>query len=221
MLYPTFLNVGFLVILLIVIREISKESKLFNKRFIFVVGAVLIINIFLSYHYIQIQSSHNIATYNLYELTSDSMGQMRKVAYEDTESMEDIIVSNQVITDIHGHTYPLLMQLDRTKLVSRKQHQLLYATIEDLSEQLGIFLKYHNSIIAKGEEIEVSQFEKYNQLKSELFNFAHNFRSGGSRSGTRFGIVQYKLFLEDRDISRLQKIAVEISEIIGDLTSEN
>lgn len=216
-----FLNVGFLVILLYLIRALSKESKLFSNRYTLIVGALLIINIFATYHYLQIKSSYNTSTYNLYRLTSDSMGQMRQIVYEDTENMEDIFVLNQVIEDIYIHTHLLLMQLDNTKLVSRKQHQQLHTIIDDFSEQLGMFLGHNNGILGRGEEIEGEKFKQYDQLKSKLFNFAYYFRSGGSSSGVRFGIMQYKLTLDDRNISRLQNIVVEISEIVADLTSEN
>ncbi|MDR5659884.1 hypothetical protein RH915_10325 [Serpentinicella sp. ANB-PHB4] len=214
-----FLNIGLLVVLLYLIKELSKESKLFNKRFILIVGTLLIINIFVTYNYVQTKSSHNTATYNLYQLATNSMEQTRQFTYEDTKRMEDIVVLNQIIEDILNHTQPLLIQMDNTRLLARKQHQQLHTIIDDLSEQLTIFLRHHNSLIAKGEEIDKDQFMHYDQLKTKLFNFAHYFRSGSSSSGVTFGITQHRISLDDNQIERLQKLAEDISNIVTVLTS--
>ncbi|ABR47978.1 hypothetical protein Amet_1808 [Alkaliphilus metalliredigens QYMF] len=216
-----FLNVGFLVILLWGMSAITKESKLFNKRLAIIGGALVIINIFVTYQYIQVQSSHNTATYNLYLLTSSSMDQVTQIANKETENMEDIASLNKVIEDIYQHTNPLLLQMNHTRLVSSSSQRQLYGIIGDLSEQLEVFLNHHNSILAKGEVIETELFQQYDQLKSELFIFSHKFRSRGASSGVRLGIIQHRLFLDENEINRMEKTVGNISKIIEELTSEN
>ncbi|WP_157047216.1 hypothetical protein [Alkaliphilus metalliredigens] len=43
MFHSIFINIGFLVILLLGIREITKESKLFNKRLIIILDWFLVV----------------------------------------------------------------------------------------------------------------------------------------------------------------------------------
>lgn len=207
--------------LLYLIKELSIDLKLFNSKITIIFAILLIINISITYKYIQIKSSYNTATYNLYRLTSDSMGQIRKIAFEDTEKLEDIFVLHQVIEDIYLHTKLLLGQMEHTMLASRNQHIQLYTTIHDLSEQLELFLNQHNGILAKGEKIEAHKFKYYDDLKLKLLYFAHNFIIRGSSSGVRFGIMQYQLSLDELGLSNLQATVSEISEIVVYLTSES
>lgn len=216
-----FLNIVILVFLLIGIKELENGSKLRYKWTIYLVVALLTINVLWIYNNAKVQSSHNEIAYNLHRLTSNSINQVRQIAYEETSSMEDIIVINQKIEGIFSHTHILLMQFENLRFVSRNQNRQLHVIVNDLSEQLGIFLKYHNGIIARGEEIPVEKFAMYDQLKLDLLYFEQKFWIGGSTTSNFFGIDQRRLNIDDGNIIRLQKITEDISEIIRNLTSES
>ena len=217
MLTSMFINIGLLFCLLIGIREISKESKLYTRRGVLIVSALLIFNIYITYSYMQVKSSHNNATLENYQIT---ISQIRRINYDSVNDIEDIRELKNILEDIYRHTNVLTLQMQNSDLVSRKDKDQFYSSVSDLSNILRKFILYHNSIFAEGNKIHPSKFSQYEQLKFELLSFLSDFNSGAYVSGTRFGIMQHKLYFSGNNIARLEKTVGRISEVINDLITE-
>lgn len=211
------INLILFLVIMFIFKEILTQYSPYSRRFIITTILLIVLNTFFTYNYIQIKSNHNNSTYITYHVLMDSLDRMNKT--NDINSVSGIRDMKNTLIDVNKQIGLLLMQMDYSKLATRKDQNQLKASLNRLSNELYSFILYHNKVFADGEDIPIGQFGKYEELRSEIINL-HQELNSNSSSRMSFGIIKHTLRFEGKQLTRLDKATMAISQMITEITAD-
>lgn len=217
MIFAILFNMILVLIVLYLVGEALKKYNFNDKKYLIILAAILVLNIVITYKYIQIKSSHNTSTYIAYNFVEEAF---HDIKYPDNmENEKDIEKLVSVTKEINKNLELLELDLGYSKLTNDSQR--FYSLVNSLKNSLNEFIHLHNNYFASDKPITQQHLDTYKKLKVELVMIEHYLSQLGSSQTSKFGIKQYELYLSGKEkydwILKLEERISNIDKIVDEL----